>query len=732
MPLSNYPYTNLHEMNLDWIIPIIKEFEEHYTGIDAALNHAISAITEKENATISDLNDLQTAIESALNQTKQEDIAAINAATAAGIQQLQDFLNSLPSDVQDIITQLQALNNDFTEINSKKLPWPITDNVPDHGENGQALRTKGDGTTEWADIGQPTDEQTENAVSAWLSDHPEATTTVQDGSLTLAKFSDNLKKETVNHYVTPQMFGALADGEHDDTSAIQYAVDNYDTVFFPAGQYKVTDTINLHNNSTLFGTGRESKIINVVHTGTEKTIIMSGNIQVGNSASSFLNLTAYSCTIDSDRYTILINDTSAFSIGDIVYICKDEAYTTKNPLYSWNGKITDIVENTSIKLDAYIGMNELLNANCLIRNMNDIPSISINDHILENVCVHDLSLIQSIDDGSGMYCLAIGCYKGNFYNIWTHGNTSIGSNYAVYCTFDSITAEFDGGFCDIPEISQYLNILNCRGSRYGNRLNTVGFSLQAGFKCFIKSNFIDFGGIGKIGSYHHLQPVFSENSFLNLGSNVELSKYGHSIFINNIISGINTPLLTVEGIGNIITQNTFDNPNSVRWLGSWLNINYGENCFDNNYTSDMRTTDAYYGTFINSHISSDLPIGPIGLNAASYLAASASMDLASISYPIQCRLLKLTLITTSSNYQLNIEWQNGNTRQYTMQNTSKLEMYFGINGSYIPYLVNGDSGGKYTPNLVGDVVINIKKVSITNTSNNTMQVCLFTLEELKK
>ena len=42
---------------------------------------------------------------------------------------------------------------------------------------------------EKGDIGYPTDEQVAEAVDAWLVAHPEATTTVQDGAITVAKFA---------------------------------------------------------------------------------------------------------------------------------------------------------------------------------------------------------------------------------------------------------------------------------------------------------------------------------------------------------------------------------------------------------------------------------------------------------------------------------------------------------------------------------------------------------------
>lgn len=46
------------------------------------------------------------------------------------------------------------------------------------------------------------------------------------------------------NYVTPQMFGAKADGTTDDTDAIQAALDCGGTVFFPTGRYKATSQLN--------------------------------------------------------------------------------------------------------------------------------------------------------------------------------------------------------------------------------------------------------------------------------------------------------------------------------------------------------------------------------------------------------------------------------------------------------------------------------------------------------
>lgn len=89
---------------------------------------------------------------------------------------------------------------------------------PEEGDNNKIARAK-NGEVEWVDVDQPTDEQTVGAVNKWLDAHPEATTTVQDFSLDISKFTEDTKNMLVQ-YVTPEMFGAKGDGVTDDTKAI--------------------------------------------------------------------------------------------------------------------------------------------------------------------------------------------------------------------------------------------------------------------------------------------------------------------------------------------------------------------------------------------------------------------------------------------------------------------------------------------------------------------------------
>lgn len=96
------------------------------------------------------------------------------------------------------------------------------------------------------------DEDVQGYVDEWLDEHPEATTTVQDGSITYAKLNESLQT-----FVTPEMFGAVGNGIADDTEAWQTAVDSGLNVIATSLKYKcgtitVTKNINIDCNNAEF------------------------------------------------------------------------------------------------------------------------------------------------------------------------------------------------------------------------------------------------------------------------------------------------------------------------------------------------------------------------------------------------------------------------------------------------------------------------------------------------
>lgn len=97
------------------------------------------------------------------------------------------------------------------------------------------------------------DEQISAAICGWLDEHPEATTTVQDGSITEEKLSpellETLQSVTPAGYAMPQDYGAKADGVTDDTAAIQAALDASSLVYIPDGTYMVNATYSGYSDS---------------------------------------------------------------------------------------------------------------------------------------------------------------------------------------------------------------------------------------------------------------------------------------------------------------------------------------------------------------------------------------------------------------------------------------------------------------------------------------------------
>lgn len=119
-----------------------------------------------------------------------------------------------------------------------------------------------DGEVEWVEVGQPTDEQTHNAVSSWLDGHPEATTTVQDGAITESKINTDFLPYVKNDYFTPQMFGAKGDGVTDDTESLKEAL-KHKCVFIPSGTYIISSMLEVKGH--VFGADETASILKFIN-----------------------------------------------------------------------------------------------------------------------------------------------------------------------------------------------------------------------------------------------------------------------------------------------------------------------------------------------------------------------------------------------------------------------------------------------------------------------------------
>lgn len=101
---------------------------------------------------------------------------------------------------------------------------PTVHNVPAGGATGQVLaKTSGtDYALEWANPVNPSDAQAETYISAWLDDHPEATTTVEDGSITKAKLHSTLADDIDGK--APAILGTTTTEKYSNTKTTEKKV----------------------------------------------------------------------------------------------------------------------------------------------------------------------------------------------------------------------------------------------------------------------------------------------------------------------------------------------------------------------------------------------------------------------------------------------------------------------------------------------------------------------------
>ena len=145
---------------------------------------------------------------------------------------------------------------------------------------------------EKGDVGYPTDEQVSEAVDEWLTAHPEATTTVQDNSLTWVKFNDVLKNMMFKLGITDSKSGEVvstsdaAEFPLKDLQSEITATQNLNGYEYPwvggAGENLLDPNIKFPNESQ-FGLTITSDGYNFSYTGTATS---SGNIYSTNVSSA--------------------------------------------------------------------------------------------------------------------------------------------------------------------------------------------------------------------------------------------------------------------------------------------------------------------------------------------------------------------------------------------------------------------------------------------------------------
>lgn len=112
---ENFPYTNFHDLNMDWIIKIAKDFLDQYTSIQQIITDGEASLTEKTEQGLQALEDKKTELENLLDQWYEN--------------HSEDIANALANALQEISTSYQTVITNFTNYANEK-GQEVIDSIP--------------------------------------------------------------------------------------------------------------------------------------------------------------------------------------------------------------------------------------------------------------------------------------------------------------------------------------------------------------------------------------------------------------------------------------------------------------------------------------------------------------------------------------------------------------------------------------------------------------------------
>ena len=85
---ENFPYSNFHDLNMDWIIKIAKDFLDQYSQIQETLNNGLTELDEHTQELITDLNATAVTLQTSLNAWYEEHQNDISTELANALTEL--------------------------------------------------------------------------------------------------------------------------------------------------------------------------------------------------------------------------------------------------------------------------------------------------------------------------------------------------------------------------------------------------------------------------------------------------------------------------------------------------------------------------------------------------------------------------------------------------------------------------------------------------------------------
>ena len=269
--------------------------------------------------------------------------------------------------------------------------------------------------------------------------------------------------------VNVQSFGAVGDGSHDDTAAIQAALNSArgkgETVYVPATSsfYKITDRLFVWSGETLKGDGKQSRIVRIDPPAPAKGKL--GAMVVGQYGgpvppnSPFFSphfpvrdISAGSTTLTFDNPS----DASHFQAGDVIFVWDARGSSTRvpRPEHSMVNQVASVAGGTVTTRypfgDDYTsesGNPVMVGVEPTVPDQADHSS----GYVARETTVEDLSIEQT--DLGKQYTIIGSVWDCHFKDLWIRGANLMGISGA-FSTIENIDGSY--GVCPL-EIGDFSN-----------------------------------------------------------------------------------------------------------------------------------------------------------------------------------------------------------------------------------------------------------------------------------
>ncbi len=371
----------------------------------------------------------------------------------------------------------------------------------------------------------------------------------QTGSTPGTKFYRSLQ-ERLDDHVSVKAFGALGDGVTDDTDAIQNAInqlflngsgDSADInkrkiLFFPAGKYKVSNTLHLPPFAVLMGSGKGNTIISSEDTTVFDTVT-ANSVPGSYDYSISINTNLVPPAVDTDPLpkNISVTDMTIESFGEVPALflrnCFDSYFGNIQINGSWSIILnTEVPEQIAIKLSSdYLDIT----ARNIFSNL-DISNFTY-------AVYSDYDIRDNLFDS----CSMKNCLSGVVFGQGTPNIPELEGFVPVYgprfnkisnCVFDRISRygiRVSTGQYNTSDHNRFYNVGNDQGEYYLGVFPSISFETNTNVSVndFFERSHLNYNATENLSS-DYIPDVQGSVKFEN--------NYSNNIKISENVSGFNT------------------------------------------------------------------------------------------------------------------------------------------------------------------------------------------------